>query len=999
MQATIFISYSRRNKEFVRDLFDALVEQGYDPWVDFEDIPFSVDWWEEIKDAIDRFDVFLFVVSNDSLVSRVANKELTYARELNKRIIPVIAEKVDIKEVVGELYGEPYEMDARDNYKYIRTLNWIYFYRPEDDFETGIQNIISATQVDRSHLREHTRILNRAQEWLDNNRGDGFLLQEEDLAEAERWLVRAEGHTPMPTSLQSEYIKASRRVEDERKARYESMKRQTRLLRRASAGFLITGIVVIGGVLFLLWRSQQQLAQNEERVAEIRAQSTAVIREQRTVQAGIVAQSTESAAAQQTVIADTTLQRQRADSLRLALESENALRNGDPNLLAIPLALQAHRVVRMGDAPPRAGRVLADVAYRPGLVRFFSRAESIEAHDSGISRVVYSPTGWVASAGLDRVVRVWDAATGTLQHTLDGHAGRVTALAMSADGSELVSGDSDGRILRWDPTTGELLDGIDAHDGRVTALTYSPDGALLVSGGSDTNAMLWDLESGEQLFMLTEHGSSITALAYAPDGRRFVSGDSGGRLIAWNPTDGFFTRDERRHGGEVITDITFADNGAVLTTSQDGRFIHWADFEGGQRTVFNNLRGTRVSSAVFLEADRALIGTGRGDLLVYDLTAEPNENGVLRRLTSPGQAAAVVDLMAGTSTRAAVAYDNSRLTLWDMEHGALVDQLRERQFPVTGAAATDNGDVLVRYVDGVLLQWQMDGRTTQIDTDALNLTNISLMPDGVHALGTTTEGDVVKVAVLDGERVQTYTAAVDTGGTVFAPGGAVALSRAAPTDDGGLATTRVIWDTEADTVLTTLEDLTLTLANAPSAADFNADATRLAMVNNNTEIVIFDVETGEIVDRAEREREISALAYAPGGALFIGYANGGVSVFQSEDRDWRDLRGHDASVRQIVMSPDGDLALTTAADGQVLLWDIAAAETVREYRTGTVSVDGAVFTPDGEQVVTHASGGTLARWRVDADADLIEWTEENRFVQTLTEADCRSFQIPEPCGE
>ncbi|MEL6148299.1 MAG: toll/interleukin-1 receptor domain-containing protein, partial [Chloroflexota bacterium] len=132
MKARIFISYSRRNKEFTQRLVDELKRRGYDPWVDWDDIPFSVDWWNEIQKAINDHDVVVTVVSYHSLVSRVVNKEIKYARDINKRIIPVIVEKADIREVVGELYDKPYEMDARDNYKYIRTLNWIYFYRPED---------------------------------------------------------------------------------------------------------------------------------------------------------------------------------------------------------------------------------------------------------------------------------------------------------------------------------------------------------------------------------------------------------------------------------------------------------------------------------------------------------------------------------------------------------------------------------------------------------------------------------------------------------------------------------------------------------------------------------------------------------------------------------------------------------------------------------------------------------------------------------------------------
>ncbi|MEM6714713.1 MAG: toll/interleukin-1 receptor domain-containing protein, partial [Cyanobacteria bacterium P01_C01_bin.147] len=66
-QANVFISYSRRNKEFVQELHGALAATGREVWVDWENIPVAVDWWQEIQLGIELADTFVFVLSPDSV--------------------------------------------------------------------------------------------------------------------------------------------------------------------------------------------------------------------------------------------------------------------------------------------------------------------------------------------------------------------------------------------------------------------------------------------------------------------------------------------------------------------------------------------------------------------------------------------------------------------------------------------------------------------------------------------------------------------------------------------------------------------------------------------------------------------------------------------------------------------------------------------------------------------------------------------------------------------
>ena len=86
----VFISYSRKDKDFVRRLYEALEAQGYDAWVDWDDIDYAEDWWKKICAGIEAADNFVFVISPDSVQSKVCYDEVDHATETVKRVVPLL---------------------------------------------------------------------------------------------------------------------------------------------------------------------------------------------------------------------------------------------------------------------------------------------------------------------------------------------------------------------------------------------------------------------------------------------------------------------------------------------------------------------------------------------------------------------------------------------------------------------------------------------------------------------------------------------------------------------------------------------------------------------------------------------------------------------------------------------------------------------------------------------------------------------------------------------
>ena len=198
----VFISYSRQDAAFVRNLHDALKAAKRESWVDWEGIPPSAEWMGEIQRAIAAADTFVFVVSHHSAASTVCRAEVEFATEQGKRIVPVVCSEPEIATVP----------DA------VARLNWIFF-RPEDPFSERFATLLNALDTDLEHVRAHTRILVRARTWTDHRQDSSYLLRGSDLETAERWLEASREKLPPVTPLQSRYLAESRRTQAQRQRR------------------------------------------------------------------------------------------------------------------------------------------------------------------------------------------------------------------------------------------------------------------------------------------------------------------------------------------------------------------------------------------------------------------------------------------------------------------------------------------------------------------------------------------------------------------------------------------------------------------------------------------------------------------------------------------------------------------------------------------------------------------------------------------------------------
>ena len=152
---------------------------------------------------------------------------------------------------------------------------------------------------------------------------------------------------------------------------------------------------------------------------------------------------------------------------------------------------------------------------------------SLAATHRAVFAVAAAPDGsWLAVAGLDPKVHVWDVAAGTKRAVFDGHHRAVYTVAVAPDGGWLATGDWDGTVRIWDVATLTQKAVLYGHRGAVYTVAITPDGRWLASGDEGGTLRIWETAHWHpQTLMRVE--KAIFTCAWLRDGGLAYAGPAG----------------------------------------------------------------------------------------------------------------------------------------------------------------------------------------------------------------------------------------------------------------------------------------------------------------------------------------------------------------------------------------------------------------------------------------------------------------------------------------
>ncbi len=481
LETDVFIACSPIDLDLVQRLNIALNVHGKVVWLD-QDIISGNATSEELDHCIEQSENFLFVATSESIQSDQCLRELDTAARFHKRIL------------VAQYPGIMAE-NFPAGFQNVPVINF------QNDHDSAFSDLLRSLDVDRDHVANHTKWLQKANEWEKHNCDDDHLLRGSEFTIAQEWLRVAmeKDKFPQPSDLQLDFIVASKVGID---AEYVQELRRAKL---KQIMLIVMSVLAVVAFIFGVYAfAQRKEAINQKGVAEINARKaeTSAMEAQRN--AGI-AETNARIAVQNAAAADANAKEAKDNALRAednakkARIAERQARTSEKSAQdARQLAEQNAKIARENEEKAKLAKEQIEALFLLAESKTLAK-KSLEVLKDGdpqistdlalhafyLNQDYDGPTqNQSIYAALLQNLTIHDQES-TMQKF--SHATAIRDVDFHPFQQSLVAGDNSGYLQIWQTTQGTAnpLQKKILTSAPVRHVTFSPDGQAIFIGGAD----------------------------------------------------------------------------------------------------------------------------------------------------------------------------------------------------------------------------------------------------------------------------------------------------------------------------------------------------------------------------------------------------------------------------------------------------------------------------------------------------------------------------------
>lgn len=555
-----------------------------------------------------------------------------------------------------------------------------------------------------------------------------------------------------------------------------------------------------------------------------------------------------------------------------------------------------------------------------------------------------------------------------------GHADNVMALAFGGDGMKLASAGMDRKVKLWDVgaqtelrsllSSSNRFDTMDTSGGPIKLVDFScsvavsPDERWLAAGSWADRVKLWDLSTGRERQLANT--ARVNVVAFSVNGRWLAGGSEDGTVKVWEVSNWRLTRSLTAHSNQVKALTFSADGRSLLAAAGDGAVKSWvvgtwADEKSwparGEARDFRAFGLPPFPIEVALSADGRTLAKLMNNTTIKSWNLETGTEGPQLIGELAHQIGAFG--LSPDGRLIASAGMNGVVKLWQVASGQPLPPLQVNNFPFSVSFSPDGRLLAVGTRRGIRVyetnSWReekkpLEGRTVaQMDVD--------FSPDGRFLA---TGGFDGRVRVWDtGAGVQLPALGDDTTGSM------ADVTFGAPLSQGGMPTN---------------------LAFPINDVRFSADGRRLTATAVSGRVKSWEVGTWKGLPAQTPPEGHDAVTHSEDGlwrASRLGIEPDKVFLTNLITREVRPLNdepppgatANNPEARRVItiaFSPDGRSLVVGREDGSMQLWDTAGATLRQSTQLHLRAVSSLTFSKSGQLLASSDMTGMTKVWHLSA---------------------------------